>query len=640
MSLRKIVRRILLVIAVLCLLPTAAISGACLLLVGSLGPDGGIKSLGTWAFWSPVIAPILLSSFIGWALLTTFRPWFRGLLVTLVMTPVIWIYWIAAKPWTESDFYVAADFNPLDQKLYFVSTQEALLDDKPPALPSRVKAEMWLERINLDGTKRECLLKLPASSAVNVDGFSYRGTRYYATSRDVQLRFSPAYDKIAMQEYWGGVYVVNLPDKSLHRLTLKPSMEEFRYDHGSPFITWRPDNDHLLLWVTRHKNGGRGIPRDAIVSTPAWHFEPEELWEEPPRFAVDARGRPSYPPAPLRTLLWMGIMGQNLIVYDDPHGVHITPLDLKRLDVDKGRPVPLDACWNIIPGPQSNRWLTSEGDIVDDQLRVLRKLPDLHGGYHAQRTPQAWCNNGIIITDLAVGLVILNPDTGTTRTILSSRFIRRSVPPDERAYKMYRQMNASMQKFHEKLQRMGAERSRQIKQDEVDAGNLADGLDQHDTNTLKRARELLWINNDAYVIAANRMTAANWDRADDLVADYILYGSNYTHQCRVLQRVVSYCPDRFSNTLVQVASDLSIINLRMIETDFPGLMALRTPSAESCLVNIALNYPEIHVQYEALSSLYPLDRALYSQTLQQLSTDKDFMAYYTTLHVKAASAKQ
>lgn len=638
MSLRKIVRRILLVIAVLCLLPTAAISGACLLLVGSLGPDGGIKSLGTWGFWSPVIAPVLLSSFIGWAVLTTFRPWLRGLLVTLVMAPVIWIYWLAAKPWTESEFYVAADYNPVDQRIYFVSTQEALLDDKPPAPPSRVKAEMWLERINLDGRKRERLIKLPTSSAVNIDGFSYRGTRYYATSRDVQLRFSPSHDKIAMQEYWGGVYVVNLPDKSIHVLMPKLSVEEFRYDHGSPFITWLPADDYLLLWVTRHKNA-RAVPRDAIVSTPALHFEPEELWEEPPRFTVDARGRNSYPPAPLRTLLWMGTVGQNLIVYDDPHGVHVTPLDFNHLDVDKGRHVTLDACWNIIPGPQTNRWLTSEGDIVNDQLRVLKKLPDLHGGYRAQRTPHAWFKDGIILTDLTGGLEILNPDTGATRTILPSRFIHRTEPPDERAYKMYRQMNASMQKFHEKLQRMGEERSRQVKQDEVDAGNLADGLDRHDTNTLNRARQLLWVNNDAYVIAANRLTAANWDQADDLVSEYVLHGSNYMHQCRVLQRVVSYCPDRFSNTLVQVASDLSLVNLRMIETDFPGLMALRTPTAESCLVNIALNYPEIHVQYEALSSLYP-HRALYSQTLAQLSTDKEFMAYYTKLHSRVVTPKQ
>lgn len=200
-------------------------------------------------------------------------------------------------------------------------------------------------------------------------------------------------------------------------------------------------------------------------------------------------------------------------------------------------------------------------------------------------------------------------------------------------------MNASMQKFHEKLQRMGAEHSQQIKQDEVDAGNLVDGLGRHDTNTLNRARQLLWISNDAYVIAANRLTAANWDQADDLVRQYILYGSNYMHQCRVLQRVVNYCPERFSNTLVQVASDLSLINLRMIETDFSGLMALRTPAAESCLVNIALNYPEIHVQYEALSCLYP-HRALYSQTLAQLSTDKEFMVYYAERQANVAPQKR
>ncbi len=359
MSLRKIVRRILLAIFCLGLAPTAAISCACLILVGSLAPRGGIQSLGILGICSPVVAPILVLSFIGWAVLTTFRPWIRGLLVALAVAPVVWVYWFAAKPWTESEFYVAADYNPVDQKIYFVSTQEALIDDKPPAPPSRVKAEMWLERVNLDGTKRERLVRLPSSSLVSVAGFPYRGGRCYATSRDVRLRLSPSRDKIAMEEYWGGVYVVTLTDRMLYPLTPKASTNEFRYDHGSPFVTWLPDNDHLLLWVSRHKTWN-AYPRDAIVSTPATYFQPDKLWEEPPKFVVDARGHYSSP-APSRTLLWMGTLGQNLIVYDDPRGVQVTPLNLRHLEVDKGRHVPLDACWNIISSPQSNRWLTFRG---------------------------------------------------------------------------------------------------------------------------------------------------------------------------------------------------------------------------------------------------------------------------------------
>jgi hypothetical protein len=497
---------------------------------------------------------------------------------------------------------------------------------------------MWLESVNLDGTKRERLVRLPASSLVSVAGFPYREGRCYATSRDVRLRLSPSRDKIAMEEYWGGVYVVTLPDRMLYPLTPKASTNEFRYDHGSPFITWLPDNDHLLLWVSRHKTWN-AIARDAIVSTPATYFQPDKLWEEPPKFVVDARGRYSSP-APSRTLLWMGTLGQNLIVYDDPRGVQVTPLDLRHLEVDKGHHVPLDACWNIISSPQSNRWLTSEGDIVDDQFHALKTLPNLHGGYHADRTPHAWCKDGIIITDLAAGLEIMNPVTDATRTILPSRFVHRSYPTDQRAYKLYLHMNMVTQKWHEEMQRRGAERSQKIKQDETDAANLADGLTRHDTNTLNRARVLLWNDNDAYVIAANRLTAANWDEADDLVNDFILHGTNAFYQCRVLQRVADYCPDRFSNALVQIASDLSTTNGQMLGIAIPGLGRIHDSRADSCLVAIALKYPNIHIQYEALSFLFPRNRALYSQTLQQLSSDKDFMAYYTKLHVKAAASKQ
>ncbi len=234
----------------------------------------------------------------------------------------------------------------------------------------------------------------------------------------------------------------------------------------------------------------------------------------------------------------------------------------------------------------------------------------------------------------------MNPVTDATRTILPSRFVHRSNPTDQRAYKFYLHMNMVTQKWHEEIQRRGAERSQKIKHDEADAANLADGLTRHDTNTLNRARALLWINNDAYVIAVNRLTAAHWDEADNLVNDFILHGTNVLHQCRVLQRVTDYCPDRFSNALVQIGSDLSSTNGQMLGIAIPGLGRIHDSRADSCLVAIALKYPNIHIQYEALSFLFPRNRALYSQTLQQLSSDKDFMAYYTKLHLKAASSKQ
>jgi hypothetical protein len=421
-------------------------------------------------------------------------------------------------------------------------------------------------------------------------------------------------------------------------LVPKVSTNEFRYDHALPFIAWLPDDNHLLLLVSRHKTWN-AIARDAIVSTPAMHFQPELLWEEPPMVAVDAHGRYSHP-APSRQLLWVGTLGGNLLVYDETRGVQALPLDIGHLAVDKGRPVPLDACWNIISGPRSNAWLTSEGDNVDEQLHVVRELPNLHGGYRAQRTPHAWCKDGIIITDLRVGLEVMNPDTSVTRTVLPARFEPRSCIKDKPAYEAYRRRNIAWQKMHEEIQRKVMEQSRKIKQDEADAANLADGLNHHDTNALNRARVLLWKDNDACTIAVNRLTAANWGEADDLVSAFILHGTNAYRQCRALQRVADYCPDRFGNTLVQVASDLSSNNTRMLVTALPGLGRVHGSQVDCSLVNVAVNCPDYYARYVALSLLYPRSRALYSQTAQQLADDKEYMQYIRERFPKAPVLKR
>ena len=638
MSVRKTVRQILFVIFCLCAVPTVAISGACLLLVNSLGPFRDLESPGILHVWSLTIAPALIASFIGWSLLSTFRPWIRGLLVALAMAPVVWIFWSSATPWMESEFYVAADYNPLDQKVYFVSTQEALIDDNPPALPHRVKAEMWLERINVNGRKRERLVRVPASAFVDVNSFPYRGGRCYATSRDVRLRFSPAHDKIAMEEYWGGITVINLSDKTLSTMASRGSTNEFRYDHALPFIGWWPDDEHLLLLLSRHRTWN-AMPRDVIVSTPAARFQPEITWEEPPIVTVDAHGRYSRP-APFRQLLWVGTMGGNLIFDEDPRGVLLTPLDTGHLVLADGRPTPIDTCWNLISGPQSNRWLTSEGDIVDEQARLVKKLPNLHGGYRAERTPHAWCKEGIVITDLPVGLEVMNPDTGLTRTLLPARFNHRSRIKDQSAYESYRRTSAAMQKAYASIDRLILERAQKRKQDEVEAINLADGLARHDTNALHRASVLLWKDNDTSIITVNHLTAANWSEADDLVSEFILHGTNVFRQYRALQRVVTYCPKRFGDTLVQIASDLSSNNTSMLMTALPGLAKVDDPRVENALVNIAVNCPHYYARYVAFSLLYPRSRALYWQTAQQLVTDKEFMEFVGEHFPKSPILKQ
>ncbi len=354
MSLRKIVRRILLGIFCLCLAPLIAGTVVCRVLTESWLPPGGFQTLGLFPGFSlPVVVPTLIASFIGWAVLTNFRLWLRALLTVLALAPLVWYYEFSPKPWTESEFFVAADYDPAAQKIYFVSTQEALIDDQPPAAPNRVKADLWLESIRPDGTQRERLVKLPAATYVGVQGIGRRvvrgGRRWYATNREVRLRLSPARDKIAMEEYWGGVYVVNLADKRLTMLVSKPAMYEYRYDHGLPFISWWPDNEHLLLWLTHHKTWN-AIARDVVVSTLSSSLRPQVLWEDPPPVSLDARGR-CMSTAPKRTLLWMGTLGQNLLVYDDVRGVRATPLNPNLLEVDYGRPVALTTCWNIITGP-------------------------------------------------------------------------------------------------------------------------------------------------------------------------------------------------------------------------------------------------------------------------------------------------
>jgi hypothetical protein len=558
--------------------------------------------------------------------------------VAFALVPVVWVLWSSATPWMESEFYVAAEYNPADQKIYFVSTQEALVDDNPPAPPGRVKAEMWLERINLDGTGREKLVKVPTSDHVDVTGFPYRGGRYYATSRDVRLRFSPSRDKIAMEEYWGGVYVVSLQDKTVYTLISKTSTNEFRYDGAVPFIAWQPDDKSLLLLVTRHKDDSSPA-QDVIVSTPAMQFQPEVLWAAPSAVAPAANGRYSHPTTE-HHLTWIGTMGENLIVYDIPNGVHVFPSDIGHLALDKGRPMPINACWNIISGPQSNTWLTSEGDIVDEQLRVLKKLPDLHGEYSAERTPHAWYKDGIIITDRPVGLEIMNPDTGLTRTILQARLDHRSIIKDKPAYEAYRQGNIAWRKQYEENQRKEIEQYKKIKQDEEYVASLADGLNRHDTNALSRAKVFLGEDNGACTEAVYRLMAANWSEADDLVSAFILHGTNINCQCRAVQRISNYYPDRFSNTLVQIASESSSNNTRMLLAALPGLGMIHGSPADSCLANVAVKCPDFTTRDEALIILRRRNRTIYSQTMQQLADDKEFMEYYSGKYSRATIPKR
>jgi len=141
-------------------------------------------------------------------------------------------------------------------------------------------------------------------------------------------------------------------------------------------------------------------------------------------------------------------------------GCKLLSLDMDTLTPGSLRAMPLPLCWDTIPTLQSNAWLLSEGEIVDQNGHVLRKLPDISGEYGIQWKPNAnaWCNLGIIITDRMGGLQIHNPDTGETRTLLESRIDQRSRVKDKAAYQAYRQAKIDWQNaYEEKLRKEAAQ---------------------------------------------------------------------------------------------------------------------------------------------------------------------------------------
>jgi hypothetical protein len=322
-----------------------------------------------------------ISSFLWWALLTEYVLWFKLSLVSLPIGLVVWFFWSAfTSEWMESEFFICADYNPNDQRIYFISTQEALVDDNPPAPPGRVKATMWLEKINLDGSDRVKLVKLPTTDQLDVEGFPRGGRRYYMTNRSLRLKISPSHEKIAIEEYWGSVFVIDLRDNGVTTLLSRggSSTNDLKYESGRPLVSWLPDNEHLLLLVQRHRLVEKvedirvrrlnqspdyrtllrtnDVTEDVIVSTPITEFQPNVVW--------------------VSTNTWAGPIGSGLLMKEQD-GCKLVSLDLNTLTPGTRHATPLNLCWDTIPSLQSNTWLTSEGEIVDGEIRVLRKLPNL-----------------------------------------------------------------------------------------------------------------------------------------------------------------------------------------------------------------------------------------------------------------------
>ncbi len=639
MKLRKVARRVCFVIFCICVALTAAGIALCIWLVKVLGVFGGVYTLLLLNAWSMCIAPLMILTFITWAILTELRPWIRGMLVAFALTPVVWAVWSSVNSeWMESEFYLAADYNPIDRKIYFISTQEALAEINPPAPPERIKAQTWLERINPDGTMREKLFQVPATARADVNGYPYSGGRYYVSSRKVRLRFAPSYDQLAMDEYGGGIYVINLADKTIHTLAVHDSAGPYSCSYASSFLSWLPDGNHLLLLLAKRTEGDSGSDQ-VIVSTPALQFEPKVVWEKPQPPPPDIHGRrPS--PQVSDELTWSGAVDDNLIACGK-HGARLVHCDVDHLAVEAGRPVPATVCGDILHGPHSNLWLSTEGDILNSEFTVSSKLPDLHGDYLAQRVPHAWYAGGIIITDQRLGLQVMDPDSGLTRTILGARIDQRSRIRDQQAYKAHVQANIAWQKEWDAKQRAECEMAEIGLKEVHDAAKLSDRLKSHDTTALQLAKPFLWKDGEVAIVAFQGLFWAKWSEADAVIDTFLLQGTNVLHRYRMLQEIAADVPppDRFSNTLFQIASDYSTNNSRLVQATLPSLRRIQSPQADACLVDLALKHQDFTIRDSALGILRHRNEALYSQTMQLLAHDQEYTEYLLQEHSKRALPK-
>jgi hypothetical protein len=554
-----------------------------------------------------------------------------------------------SSEWIESEFYVAAAYNPTDNKIYFISTHESLVDETP-APPERVKAELWLEKINQDGTKRERLVQLPASAHAEVIGYPDGDKRSYLTDRSVKLHMSPSFDKVAVEESWGSLIVVDLHDNKVHTLLGKTATNDFGYGFGIPFIAWLPDDQSLLLLLHKHQEHTPSYEY-AIGASPAAQFHPTLLWRQsteaqqqppPPRVHTNNRRdrtdriewmkqRNEWIKNRIDRIVWVGCVGENMLINADQKVLAISA-NLNHLTMEGARPTPLQACYSIISGPQSNIWLTSEGDIVDEQLRVIKKLPGLSSReMSAGRTPHAWCSNGIIVTDPLKGLQILDPDTGTTRTIIASRIDQRSYVKDRKAYQAFRQAKLDWIKEYDKKQRAEVEKYTGTGKEKKELSKLAAGLNRHDTNTLNQVHRYLGQDNLLCEEACQMLMQANWSEADALISAFLLGGTNggINHRCNVLHGIADKHADRFCDTLIQIASNFPSYNKTLVDISSRGLGNVKaSPQVDNCLASLIVKNPDFNVRQFALQRLERRNKALFYQTLRELADDKKFLEFY------------
>jgi hypothetical protein len=159
------------------------------------------------------------------------------------------------------------------------------------------------------------------------------------------------------------------------------------------------------------------------------------------------------------------------------------------------------------------------------------------------------------------------------------------------------------------------------------AGLLAESLSRHDTNALVVAKSYLWEDHDVCCETFFKLIMAKWDAADELANDFLLHGPN-EGGCKAWAVNVISGQDRFSNTILRIASDYSPGNLPVVEAAVPSVGKMHTTAADAFLVDVAVNCPDAPIRDQALRWLQNRNKALYSETVLKLGNDKEFMERY------------
>jgi len=229
-----------------------------------------------------------------------------------------------------------------------------------------------------------------------------------------------------------------------------------------------------------------------------------------------------------------------------------------------------------------------------------------------------------VIADKFKGLLLVDSSTQRTKVLLKPVLNRRSFNvgafienvksqgEDAKAYREYQDKIYKDGQAHLDAQRR--------------AGLLGEQLAKHETNALLTAKSYLWNDHDLCCETYAALVSAKWDAADELVNDFLLHGP-IEGGCKawVVNNISYFYSDRFSDALLQIATDYSPANLGIVEAVVPGVGRMQpNAKADTFLVNVALKCPDVPIRHDALRWLKHRNKTLYSETMQKLANDKEF----------------